>query len=121
MLGVFVLFVVVQLALDLGLARLLAELGGQGETWLDLLRVAGLGAAAANLANNLPSYLALKVVADTPTDGRTAVGVNAGPLITPWASLATLLWAGRCRAAGVSVDWRRFALLGCCSSCPSSC
>lgn len=112
-LGVFILFVLVQLALDLGLARLLAELGGQGETWLDLLRVAGLGAAAANLANNLPSYLALEVVADTPQRmAALLVGVNAGPLITPWASLATLLWAGRCRAAGVSVDWRRFALLG---------
>ena len=40
------------------------------------------------------------------------VGVNAGPLITPWASLATLLWAGRCRAAGLQVSWLRFALLG---------
>jgi len=112
-LGVFILFVVVQLALDLGLGRLVAELGGQGGTWLALLRVAGLGAAAANVANNLPSYLALEVVADTPQRmAALLVGVNAGPLITPWASLATLLWAGRCRAAGVSVDWRRFALLG---------
>lgn len=112
-LGVLVMFVVVQLALDLGLGRLLAELGGAGETWLDLLRVAGLGAAAANVANNLPSYLALEIVADTPRRMvALLVGVNAGPLITPWASLATLLWAGRCRAAGVSVDWRRFALLG---------
>ena len=29
------------------------------------------------------------------------VGVNAGPLITPWASLATLLWLQRCRTAGI--------------------
>jgi arsenical pump membrane protein len=33
-------------------------------------------------------------------------------MITPWASLATLLWAGRCRSAGVSVSWPRFALRG---------
>jgi arsenical pump membrane protein len=33
-------------------------------------------------------------------------------LITPWASLATLLWAGRCRSAGVTVSWARFALRG---------
>ncbi len=112
-LGVFVLFVIIQVALDLGLGRLLAELGGQGEGWLALLRVAGLGALASNLANNLPSYLALEVVADTPVRMvALLVGVNAGPLITPWASLATLLWAGRCRSAGVAVDWRRFALLG---------
>ena len=34
------------------------------------------------------------------------VGVNAGPLITPWASLATLLWLQRCRTAGIVVPWR---------------
>ena len=34
------------------------------------------------------------------------VGVNAGPLVTPWASLATLLWLQRCRTAGVVVPWR---------------
>ena len=112
-LGVFALFVVIQLALDFGLGRLLAQAGGQGEGWLALLRVAGLGALAANIANNLPSYLALEVVGNTPLRlVALLVGVNAGPLITPWASLATLLWAGRCRTAGVAVDWRRFALLG---------
>jgi arsenical pump membrane protein len=40
------------------------------------------------------------------------IGVNTGPLITPWASLATLLWADRCRAAGVLVRWRTFAVRG---------
>jgi len=40
------------------------------------------------------------------------IGVNAGPLITPSASLVTLLWAGRCRSAGVAVSWRPFALRG---------
>ena len=33
-------------------------------------------------------------------------------MITPWASLATLLWAARCRSADVSVSWRRFAARG---------
>jgi len=36
------------------------------------------------------------------------VGANAGPLVTPWASLATLLWIQRCRAAGV--QWRPWRL-----------
>ena len=40
------------------------------------------------------------------------VGVNAGPLITPWASLATLLWASRCRSAGLQISWGGFALRG---------
>ncbi len=110
---VLVLFVGVQAALDSGLGEVLVALGGHGETWFDLLRVAGLGALAANLVNNLPSYLALEVAAETPRRmAALLVGVNAGPLITPWASLATLLWAGRCRAAGVRVDWPRFALVG---------
>lgn len=40
------------------------------------------------------------------------VGVDAGPLVAPWASLATLLWASRCRSAGVTVSWGAFALRG---------
>ncbi len=73
-LGVFALFVVIQLALDFGLGRLLAEAGGQGEGWLALLRVAGLGALAANIANNLPSYLALEVVGRYAAPTRRSAG-----------------------------------------------
>lgn len=113
-LGVSVLFVLVELAHAYGLTSLVSDLVGQGTTWLDLLRLAGVSALAANLLNNLPAYLALEPTAlDHP--GRLAallIGVNAGPLIAPWASLATLLWAGRCRAAGLSISWSRFALLG---------
>jgi arsenical pump membrane protein len=52
-------------------------------------------------------------VAETP-QRLTAllIGVNAGPLLTPWASLATLLWHDRLRAQGVTVSWRTFVLLG---------
>lgn len=113
-LGVAVLFVIVQIAHDHGLDVLLGAAAGDGEGWADLVRLGGLAALGANLIDNLPSYLALEPAAgDNPL--RLAVllvGVNAGPLITPWASLATLLWANRCRAAGVSVSWRRFALRG---------
>jgi arsenical pump membrane protein len=68
----------------------------------------------ANLVDNLPSYLAMEPVADGSPLRMAAllVGANSGPLITPWASLATLLWPGRCRAAGVAVSWRRFCLRG---------
>jgi arsenical pump membrane protein len=112
--GVAVLFVLVQLAHDHGLGDLLGRLAGTGETWPALLRLAGLGALGANLLDNLPAYLALEPVAlDHPVRlVALLVGVNAGPLVTPWASLATLLWAARCRAAGVEVSWARFALRG---------
>ncbi|MBX6751533.1 MAG: hypothetical protein IRY85_18050 [Micromonosporaceae bacterium] len=38
------------------------------------------------------------------------IGTNIGPLVVPWASLATLLWAQRCRAAGLRIDWRRYVV-----------
>ena len=113
-LGVSVLFVLVQLAHDHGLAALLTLAAGAGVSWVSLLQVAGLGAAGANVLDNLPSYLALEPsAAGSPLRlAALLVGVNAGPLITPWASLATPLWAGRCRAAGVAVSWRGFVLRG---------
>lgn len=40
------------------------------------------------------------------------IGVNLGPLVTPWASLAILLWHHRVSALGVSISWGRFALWG---------
>ena len=40
------------------------------------------------------------------------IGVNVGCLVTPWASLATLLWHSRLQALGVEVSWLRFAGLG---------
>ena len=99
-------------------AGVFLQLGGSSAV-LDLLAGAGAGttaaagATAANLANNLPAYLALEPAASDP---RTAlallIGVNAGAVITPWGSLATLLWAGQLRAAGARVPWRAFVLGG---------
>jgi arsenical pump membrane protein len=107
------LFLVVQ-ALQLhGLPALTSALAGSGESAADLLRVAGAGALAANAVNNLPAYLALEPVAGSAHRLMALlVGVDAGPLVTPWASLATLLWHERCRAAGVDVPWLRFVALG---------
>lgn len=66
-----------------------------------------------NLINNVPAYLLLEPAADTPTALMALlIGTNAGPLITPWASLATLLWAEQLRRSGIRVPWRRFVLLG---------
>ena len=67
------------------------------------------GAVAANLVNNLPAYLLLE--GDEPM--QLLVGVNFGPLITPWASLATLLWHSQLKRAGIQIPWRVFIAFGC--------
>lgn len=78
-----------------------------------LWQAAGLGLVGSNAINNLPAYLALEPSASSPALlGALLIGVNAGPVIAPWGSLATLLWHERLRAAGVDVSWRRFVLWG---------
>lgn len=96
-----------------GLTPLMGHLVPAGAGVGPLLATAGLGAASANLVNNLPAYLALEP-AVRGSHGTVAllIGVNMGPLVTPWASLATLLWSDRLRRLGVTISWRRFAVLG---------
>lgn len=40
------------------------------------------------------------------------IGTNVGPIITPWASLATLLCLEFCRTHGVRVPMTRFVVTG---------
>lgn len=75
--------------------------------------IAAAGAAAANAINNIPAYFALEPAADDPLSAMALlIGVNAGPVVTPWASLATLLWADQLKRSGVSVPWKHFTLWG---------
>jgi arsenical pump membrane protein len=107
------LFLVVASASALGLGSVLGAVAGQGDGLPSLLRLAGVGTALANLVDNLPAYLALESTAGSPLRIATLlIGVNAGPLITPWASLATLLWGERLRSLGVEISWWKFAGLG---------
>lgn len=107
------LFLAVDAAQSLGLATVLSAVSGKGDGPLDLLRLSASGALGANVANNLPAYLALEPVAGSPLRiAALLVGVNAGPLIAPWASLATLLWHDRLKALGVTISWGRYCLLG---------
>ena len=107
------LFLVVEAGHALGLATVLAAISGDGEGPVELLRLAGTGLVGANLVNNLPAYLALEPVAGSPVRiAALLIGVNVGPLITPWASLATLLWHERLKALDVEISWRKYALLG---------
>ena len=93
-------------------------LGGQniggGESFLDLVTIAGAGGVTANLMNNIPAFLFLEPMVGSPTSYiALLIGVNAGPIITPWASLATLLWHDQLRRAGVRIKWSTFIILGC--------
>jgi len=107
------LFLVVQTLHDHGLGTALGQISGTGEDFLSLLQLAGLGALSANGVNNLPAYLALEPVAGSPVRlAALLIGVNLGPLVTPWASLATLLWHSRLKAMGFDVSWRGYALAG---------
>ena len=112
--GVCVLFVVVDVALRHGLQDVLATAVGQGVGPAALARVSGVAAVSANGVDNLPAYLALESVTDDDPHRLMAllIGVNCGPLVTVWASLATILWRERCRSAGVTITTSRFAWEG---------
>jgi arsenical pump membrane protein len=107
------LFVVMEAAQSLGLTAVMAAVAGQGEGAAALFRLAGVATLSANAVDNLPAYLALEPVAGSPERlVAVLVGVNAGPLITPWASLATLLWHERLVSMDVRIRWSRYVLLG---------
>ncbi|RKR30472.1 SLC13 family permease [Arthrobacter oryzae] len=107
------LFLVMETARQLGAPVLLGRLAGQRQSLPDLLRLAATGAAGSNLLNNLPAYLLAEPLAQTPQRmAALLIGVNAGPLITPWASLATLLWHERLVRMNVLITWKGYALFG---------
>jgi Na+/H+ antiporter NhaD/arsenite permease-like protein len=109
------IFLVVAAVSVHGLGAVMASLIGSGTAGEVTARAAAAGAVLSNLVNNLPAYLAGEGA--LPAGGHQAVfglliGVNVGPVVTPWASLATLLWLERCRSFGVRVPLPRFMLTG---------
>ncbi|MGP6175278.1 SLC13 family permease [Corynebacterium sp. A21] len=96
-----------------GAETIRALLGAAEQSSAGLFAIAAAGALASNLINNIPAFLALEPAVNTST-GYLAllIGVNAGPLITPWASLATLLWHDQLVRAGVVFRWRTYMMLG---------
>lgn len=109
--GFATLTVAVTLAHGVGWLDPLVALAGTGSDAGDLMQAATVSAATANVINNLPAYLALEPAGTQEPVRLMAIliGTNAGPLVTPWASLATLLWLQRCSAAGV--QWRLWPCL----------
>ncbi len=100
-------------------SMLVSSSGGVAGTF----RAASTGAVLANLVNNLPAYVAGEAVIPGANHVQLLgclIGVNVGPVITPWASLATLLWYERCAAAGVTIPVRRFMATGACLAVAAS-
>ncbi|MET3369361.1 UNVERIFIED_CONTAM: arsenical pump membrane protein [Jeotgalibacillus campisalis] len=107
------LFLVVEASQYLGASVFLGHVAGQGDGFFELLRLAMTGALGSNVVNNLPAYLLAEPLAGNPRRmAALLVGVNAGPLITPWASLATLLWHDRLVRMNVLIKWKGYALFG---------
>lgn len=104
------MFLVVETVNANGLDTLLASAIGDDGGLAGMLRAAAVGAGLSNVLNNLPVYLAGEAAVPLANHDQLLallVGTNAGPLITPWASLATLLWYERCHAYGVRVPLAR--------------
>lgn len=109
------MFLVVETVGAHGLHELLVRALGSDDGFAGMLRSAGVGAGLSNVLNNLPAYVAGEAV--VPADNHhqllaLLIGVNAGSVVTPWGSLATLLWFERCRWQGTRIDVRRFVLTG---------
>ncbi|MFC4119660.1 SLC13 family permease [Nonomuraea zeae] len=106
------LFLVVPTLSRHGLSDLMIwMIGADGDPY----RTAAVGAGLSNVINNLPAYQAVETVIPASDQNRLLAllaGTNVGPVITPWASLATLLWFESCRRHDVAVPMRRFLLTG---------
>jgi arsenical pump membrane protein len=102
------LFLVIEAAGRHGLDRLLHDILGDGGSW----RVGSIAAGVANVFNNLPAYLALERETSRHDLLALLCGVNIGPLILLWGSVATLLWRERCKARGVDIGAGQFARIG---------
>ncbi|MFG2575896.1 SLC13 family permease [Streptomyces sp. NPDC048481] len=104
------MFLVVETVTAHGLHDLLAAAVGDDGGVLGRFRAAAVGAGLSNVLNNLPVYLAGEGAVPVGNHDQLLallIGTNAGPVITPWASLATLLWYERCLAHGVRVPLAR--------------
>jgi arsenical pump membrane protein len=105
------LFLVVETVNAHGLHHVLSSAIGPDGGVPGMFRAAGVGGGLSNMLNNLPVYLAGEAAVPVHNHSQLLallIGTNVGPVVTPWASLATLLWFERCHAQGVRVPLREF-------------
>jgi arsenical pump membrane protein len=111
------LFLVVPTVSRYGLNTVMTGLIGTSDGLVGSLRAALSGAGLSNVLNNLPAYAVGEPAVPRGNPDQLLgllIGVNVGPLITPWASLATLLWFEWCRRHDLEIPLRRFMLHGAC-------
>jgi arsenical pump membrane protein len=109
------LFLVVPTLSRFGLADVMTALIGTDPNGVGVYRAAAAGAGLSNVLNNLPAYVAGEAVVPAANHDQLLgllIGVNLGPIVTPWASLATLLCLESCRDHGLRVPLGRFMLTG---------
>lgn len=109
------LFLVVPTLERFGLDDVMRALVGHDDDAAGALRAAFSGAGLSNVLNNLPAYVAGESAVPASNKDQLLsllIGTNVGPVITPWGSLATLLWFEWCRRWGVRVPIRTFVLTG---------
>ena len=107
-----VLFALVDVIVDEG-SSVLRDVFGTGGSLGALAQLAGSSTVLANAVDNLPAYLVAEHFAGSTSRLVTVlVGVNVGPMLLVWGSLANLLWLRACRARGVSISAVRFGLEG---------
>jgi arsenical pump membrane protein len=109
------LFLVVPTLSRYGLAEVMTALIGTDHNGIGSYRAAVAGAGLSNMLNNLPAYTAGEAVVPVGNSDQLLallIGTNVGPIVTPWASLATLLCLESCRDHGLRVPLRKFVLTG---------
>lgn len=100
-------------AFSFSVGAVLVLAGGRLSLEMGPATLAALGAVTANILNNIPAYLLLEPATSTPQHTLALlIGVNCGPIVTPWASLATLLWHDQLRRSGIEIPWRTVAAKG---------
>lgn len=107
------LFLVVPTLSRYGLAEVMTALIGTGNNDIGSYRAAVTGAGLSNVLNNLPAYTAGEAAIPTANSNQLLallIGTNVGPIVTPWASLATLLCLESCRDHGLRIPLRKFVL-----------
>jgi len=109
------LFLVVPTLSRYGLAEVMTALIGTDSGPVGAYRAAATGAGVSNLLNNLPAYTAGEAV--VPPDDKQRllallIGTNVGSIVTPWASLATLLCLEACRKHKLRVPLVAFVFVG---------